>query len=321
MTNLAFPSIAANFDIDHIASEITLLAGQINAANHRLLKLIAQFDQRKAWSGGGTVRSRAHWLNWKCGIAMSAAREKVRVACCLESLPQIDAAFAAGEISYSRVRGMTRVATPENEDFLLRIAHHGTAGHIEQVVNKYRQVTRREDAAAELEQEAAHKLVYYQDEDGMWVIHARLPQEVGSMLAKVIEAIVAPIQAEKQSRECVSAETQQQSFEADEAYRFRELLEHSRADALIAITEHFLATGGGSCTGAHSALPRKAPPMAVAYSSSSRLPRAARWKQAWCHSFPAFPRKHRGPYYVPLHHTLMPIGQYPAGPGKAVITV
>src|SRR5690606_23087117 len=62
MTNLAFPPIPVDFDTDHLANEITLLAGQINAANHRLLKLIAQFDQRKGWSGGGTVRSCAHWL-------------------------------------------------------------------------------------------------------------------------------------------------------------------------------------------------------------------------------------------------------------------
>ena len=76
MTNLAFPPQQACPDEDDmLGQQITLLAGQINAANHRLLKLIARFDQRKAWSGGGTVRSCAHWLNWKCGIALGAARE------------------------------------------------------------------------------------------------------------------------------------------------------------------------------------------------------------------------------------------------------
>ena len=112
MTNLAFPPLPAHCrDDDDRAAKMTLLAGQINAANHRLLRLIAEFDRRKAWSGGGTVRSCAHWLNWQCGIALGAAREKVRVAHCLETLPQIDAAFAAGEVSCSKVRAMTRVAT------------------------------------------------------------------------------------------------------------------------------------------------------------------------------------------------------------------
>ena len=85
MTNLAFAHLPSCVDDDEtLGLQITLLAGQINAANHRLLQMIAEFDRRKAWSGGGTVRSCAHWLNWKCGIALGAAREKVRVAHCLE---------------------------------------------------------------------------------------------------------------------------------------------------------------------------------------------------------------------------------------------
>ncbi len=180
--------------------EITLLAGQINAANHRLLKLIARFDRRKAWSGGGTVRSCAHWLNWKCGIALGAAREKVRVAQWLETLPLIDASFAAGEISYSKVRAMTRVATPENEDFLLRIAQHCTASHVEKVVGKYKPVQAAEDQFAEREQDNARKLVYYQDSDGTWIIHAKLPAEAGALVVKAIQAIATPVQAEKQEQ-------------------------------------------------------------------------------------------------------------------------
>ena len=178
MTNLAFPDLQKCLtDDEQLGQEITLLAGQINAANHRLLKLIAEFERRKAWSGGGTVRSCAHWLNWKCGIALGAAREKVRVALCLETLPLIDASFATGAISYSKVRAMTRVATPENEDFLLRIAQHGTASHVEKVVGKYKRVQISDEDAEEHEQDNDRKLVYYQDADGMWVVHARLPPQ------------------------------------------------------------------------------------------------------------------------------------------------
>ena len=102
-----------------LGEKITLLAGQINAANYRLIKLIAEFDDRKGWNCDGTIHSCAHWLNWKCGIVLSAAREKVRVSHCLKTLPLIDAAFETGAISYSKVRAMTRAATPENEDYLL----------------------------------------------------------------------------------------------------------------------------------------------------------------------------------------------------------
>jgi hypothetical protein len=234
MDDLATVSPLSKADYDqHLAEEITLLAGQINAANYRLLKLIATFDKREAWIGGGTVRSCAHWLNWKCGIALSAAREKVRVAHCLENLPVIDAAFAGGEISYSKVRAMTRAAIPENEDFLLMIARHGTASHVEQVVRKYRSVKSADEHKAEIEQEQNRELVYYQDEDGRWVIHARLPAEAGSLVVKAIEAVAITEQQD------VSAET---FLEEELPTASRKTFSQARADAIVSIAEHFLAT-------------------------------------------------------------------------------
>ena len=87
-----------------------------------------------------SLRSCAHWLNWKCGIDMGAAREKVRVARALGELPLIGAAFACGKVSYSKVRAMTRVASVDNEEYLLMIARHGTASHVEGLVRSYRRV-------------------------------------------------------------------------------------------------------------------------------------------------------------------------------------
>ena len=242
MTVTAATSLHSTADQDEqLAQQITLLAGQINAANYRLLKLIAEFDERKVWSGGGTVRSCAHWLNWQCGIAMGAAREKVRVASCLKDLPLIDTSFARGEISYSKVRAMTRVATPENEDFLLTIARYGTASHVEQVVSKYKRVQHTTDDSPEREQEAARKLLYYPDDDGMWVIHAKLPAEAGALVVKAIEAVVTPLQEAKQAE----AREQREQPEGVSAEIFSDnLLEQTRADALVHITEHFLASCG-----------------------------------------------------------------------------
>jgi hypothetical protein len=159
----------------------------------------------------------------------------------------IDASFAAGEISYSKVRAMTRVATPENEDFLLRIARYGTASHVEKVVGKYRSVNCKDDSEVEREQDNARKLVYYQDSDGMWVIHAKLPAEAGALVVKAIEAIATPEQAEKQEQlqhpaKDVSAETFSEAVKEEEPNRYQELMEHTRADALARMAEHFLAT-------------------------------------------------------------------------------
>ena len=73
-------------DNDDLNDEITRLAGHINAATYRFLKLLAEQIRRGAWSAGGEIKSPAHWLNYRCGITIGAAREKVRVAACLDSL-------------------------------------------------------------------------------------------------------------------------------------------------------------------------------------------------------------------------------------------
>jgi hypothetical protein len=232
-------------DNDQLADEITTLAGQINAANYRFLKLIAEFDRRGAWVDSG-IRSCAYWLNWKCGIAMNAAREKVRVARALDGLPEINAAFEKGELSFSKVRAMTRIATLENESNLLMIANHGTAQHMEVLVRAYRFVSPQCDADEGFSNERVadnkksehqqdeRKVSCYQDEEGMWHIQALLPAEEGGLLVKVLKELGDRLVAEEKDLsiepEIVTAVT---SFP------------QRRADALVAIAEHYLATGSG----------------------------------------------------------------------------
>src|SRR5262247_101468 len=130
--------------IHALAQELRTLAGRINAANHRFLTLIAEFDRRSGWASEG-AQSCAHWLNWKCGIALGAAREKVRVARALENLPGVAAAMARGGLSYSKAREITRVGNSANEDYLLSIAEHGTAAHVERLVRAYRRCQEAEE--------------------------------------------------------------------------------------------------------------------------------------------------------------------------------
>lgn len=188
-------------DTNALVAAITTLAGHINAAQHRFLTLLAALIEREAWADGGAIKSPAHWLNYYCGIDLGAAREKVRVAKCLAKLPQIDSAFASGAISYSKVRAMTRSATPQNEAQLLNIARHGTAQHVENLVRKYQRVERlaqgqaggrKDDAAAA--QFAGRELRWHYDEDGMLVIRGRLTPEDGAMFIKAIDAAFAQLQ-------------------------------------------------------------------------------------------------------------------------------
>jgi Domain of unknown function (DUF222) len=171
----------------HLKDEITRLAGHLNAANHRFLMLIAEFDRHEGWSDGGT-QSCAHWLNWKCGIDMGAAREKVRTARALEDLPKISAAMARGEVCYSKVRALTRVACSGTEEYFLSIALHGTADHVEKLVRGYRRAKDAEELSREAQQQANRYFSYRYDDNGSLTFHGRVPAEVGALLLKALQA-------------------------------------------------------------------------------------------------------------------------------------
>src|SRR6185503_9116233 len=119
-------------------------AAHIDAATATLLELIREFDLRQGWGNGFT--SCAHCLSWRAGIAPGTAREHVRVAHKLAELPLIAGALGRGEISYSKVREVTRVATPATEERLLKVARAGTAVHVARIVRGWRQVDRRAEA-------------------------------------------------------------------------------------------------------------------------------------------------------------------------------
>jgi hypothetical protein len=218
--------------IDELTADICTLAGHLNAANHRWLLLIAEFDRRNGWSDSAT-QSCAHWLNWKCGIAMGAAREKVRVAHALENLPKISAAMACGKLSYSKVREITRVATPATEDYLLMIAEHGTAQHVEKLVRAYRRCHEAEELSREARQQQSRCINFRYDDDGSLVLNCRLPAEAGARIMKALDLAVEELPKD------VPAGTSEQpvSFSA------------RRADALGLVVESFLAHGAIEAVG------------------------------------------------------------------------
>ncbi|MDE0678969.1 MAG: DUF222 domain-containing protein [Gammaproteobacteria bacterium] len=173
--------------LEDLETQITELWGHINAATAQFLALLAEFDRREGWGQHG-VSSCAHWLSWQCGISPGAAREKVRVARTLESLPKIREAFGEGRLSYSKVRALTRGATAETEDTLLGIALNGTAVHVERTVRGFMRVQREKERS---EAEVVHERCYLEcrrQGDGSVKLEACLAPEVGEMLYKALEA-------------------------------------------------------------------------------------------------------------------------------------
>src|SRR5215510_13398332 len=106
------------------------------AATHRFLTLVARFDEAGVWADQG-ARTCAHWLSWRVGLDLGAAREHVRVARALQTLPQIDDELRRGRVSYSKVRALTRVAKPETEGALLEMARTSTASQLERICRGY----------------------------------------------------------------------------------------------------------------------------------------------------------------------------------------
>ena len=168
---------------DSLGDEIAALCAHISAATFRLLTLLRVFDEEERWHGH---RSCAHWLSWRTGISLGPAREKVRVARCLPALPLISAAFATGEISYSKVRALTRVATTDNEDELLAFADHGTTAHVERLVREWRRLDRGDAGLAA--RDVRRSLSLHLADDGGYEIRGLLSPEVGALLAKALEA-------------------------------------------------------------------------------------------------------------------------------------
>jgi hypothetical protein len=211
---IPFPTPLQAMTTPELESELLGLAGHIAAAEARFLQLLGEFDERGGWAGDG-ILSCAHWLSWRAGMSRRTAAERLRVAHALRNLPRIADAFAAGRVSYSKVRALTRitgsdtatltriaaeiaagtsdlphttVADPATaEEVLLNLALCGTASHVETIV---RAVRRRHTPPGDLA--ARRCLSWHWEEDGSLILRGRLTPEQGATLIAAIEALVPP---------------------------------------------------------------------------------------------------------------------------------
>jgi hypothetical protein len=189
-------------ELERLGDEIAELSAHLDAATARLLELLREFDARGAWDG---ARSCAEWLSWRVGLDLGAARERVRVARALGGLPLLSAALARAELSYSKVRALTRVATPETEARLLAVGRAGTAAHVEKIVRGWRRVDRQVEKQEARARHRGRSLQVYTDEDGMVVVRGRLEPEAGAVLVRALEAARETLYAECRTVEAAAA--------------------------------------------------------------------------------------------------------------------
>jgi hypothetical protein len=225
-----------------LADEITGLASHIHAATCRWLGLVAEFDRRGGWAEWG-CRSCAHWLSWRCGIGPVAAREHVRVAFRLGELPLIRAAFAAGRLSYSQVRALSRIENVEREEELLSLARHATAAQLERLVRAHRGVVERARAGAG--GGAERYVTWDHADDGSLLLRARLPAEEGAVVLEALQAALDLSVDEAPATAGDSAEAPAAQPASAEAPACADVptLAQRRADALVVMSESLLARG------------------------------------------------------------------------------
>ena len=158
-----------------------------DALHYQAMKLLAEFDRRSGWRDTG-FSSTAEWLAWRIGIKPNAARERLRTALALEQLPQISEAMRNGEISFTKVRALTRVATPESEPTLLDFARAGSAANLERMVRGWKTLDRKSEVTAEQIRHRSRRFSAFVDDDGMVVVRGRLDPEVGALFMRAVEA-------------------------------------------------------------------------------------------------------------------------------------
>ena len=174
--------------IDDLETDLVDALNAVSRSEHRFLKLLHEFDWRQGWKEYGNTDC-AGWLVWRCKISRGTAAEKVRVARALWTLPRIDAAFAEGQLTYSQVRAMTRVANEHNEASLLDYANGASAEQLEQHCSRLRNGDPDVSESLARRQRERRSLTKHVKQDGSGTLIVELPAAELEMVMAALEQI------------------------------------------------------------------------------------------------------------------------------------
>jgi hypothetical protein len=219
---------------ERLEDELATLTAHINAATARWLELVWAFREE----GGAAGDDAARWLAFRCGISTREARECLRVAEALRELPAIAAAFARGELTFAKVRALTRVAAPASEEGLLDLAVALTASQLERALRAFRRLQAQEAREA---QELEY-VDYHWGDDGSLYLRARLPAEDGTLVVRALEAAREHVRARRLAeRAATAAEDRSDELAAREFEPPRS----QQVEALVALAQTALGSADG----------------------------------------------------------------------------
>ena len=225
-----------NLGAVELQERLGVVATRMHAATAELVALSAALDTDGAWAASG-MRSCAHWLSANTGVNIYTGAEMVRAGHALEILPALRSAFAAGQISFDKVRAVTRVATPADDEVWLTVAMHASGGQFARICRGVRQTLAADDPRRAGDPLLNRGVRAWWRDDGMLELIAILPREDGAVVMAALEAI-AHVVATEQSH--VPSPDQP---ELDAACRTQPML---RADALVRLCESWVAAGAAT---------------------------------------------------------------------------
>src|ERR671935_1288856 len=230
--------MATGTDAGELDRRVRELAAHIHAATCELAGLITEFQRTADWSDS-VVRSFPHWLAIGCGFSLRSGRDLVRIGEALESLPEVRASFARGELSQDKVRLLVEVATPEDEHLWADLALQLSPSQLARVCRNYRLALASEDPARSEQQMARRGVWARYGDDGMLHLLARLTPEVGAQVLGVLDHLTGGRPLPEQAQEEQVPDPAEDRFAAHQA------------DALAEVFRRYAE--GGESSGARAA--------------------------------------------------------------------
>ncbi len=181
--------------IDQLDRNIGRLNRSLNATSYQLLVLIREFDERAGWLRWSFADG-VSWLKWRCDLSTGAARDKLRIAHTLKTLPLMSQYFAAGKLSYSKVRVITRIATQENEADLVDLAQRLTVKHLSEHCKRRSNAKPQSSASARAAHQARSYRVWHDEHRGTMHLSIELPIEEGELIEQAIEKAAVQLASE-----------------------------------------------------------------------------------------------------------------------------
>ncbi|RBP64667.1 uncharacterized protein DUF222 [Brevibacterium sanguinis] len=136
----------ADLSPDELVEDIRRTIGCIAHCHARVIALIDEVDRRDLWAQWVGVTSLANWVMHVAAVSPHTAREYVRVMTALREMPQVKESLVEGNVSYSKVREVTRLVGRIPDEDALRLAEHATGSQIGVVVRNYRQLSAADDS-------------------------------------------------------------------------------------------------------------------------------------------------------------------------------